>query len=98
MKILESRISKGWQDVTYTEIYEQDGRKFRIRIKSDTVNSQSYAILEVLQDNLSWTVLENLRSSEMKTPSGLVHTNNVSKIDFGRDIMYLRDLVNKLTK
>ena len=98
-KLLNKMLSKGTQDITYTEIFEFCGKKVEIEIKSDSFKCQSFARVKVLDVNNGWYVLYAIPFSEMKTPSGLYYVNDgKDERHFSEDIKNLKKMAKALLK
>jgi hypothetical protein len=72
MKTLNKEVGLGRQDLNYKEIAEIAGHKVRVRIKSDSYDFQSYAIVEVFSE-LKWNQVDFIHFSQMNTPEGLYY-------------------------
>ena len=91
-KLIDKMISKGTQDVTYKEIFELNGRKVKVEVKSDSYDFQCYARVKVLDLHNGWYVLYAIPHSEMKTRSGLYYVEN------WKDEKYFMEDVESLKK
>lgn len=91
-KLLNKMVSMGIQDITYMEIFELNGRKVKVEVKSDAFDFQCYARVKVLDVNNGWYVLYAIPYSEMKTRSGLYYAKD------GKDEKYFVEDVECLKK
>lgn len=72
LKATDSHITRSRDDVIFTANYNIGGFKVRVKIRSNSYDFQSYAIVEVWnKDLLKWNRLESIHYSDMKTPAGL---------------------------
>lgn len=94
-KLIESIIfDSSRQAKDYREIFEYNGNKFKISIRSDSVDSQSYARIYVL-DNLKWELLYDIPFSLMATEKQLAYVSReVKLVDFVED----RDALKKVMR
>lgn len=65
-------VSKHGQAAKVTEIVEIRGRRFRIRLKSDSYDVQSYARIEVWNGD-RWNLVHEIPGPAMETPHGLAY-------------------------
>ena len=72
MKILNSTIAKGDQDVILDSIYEHLDHKLRVKIRSDSYIFQCSAVIEIFTDN-GWKNLHSIHYGIMNTPKGLYY-------------------------
>lgn len=71
-ELLEKVLNKGYQDLTYREIFSLNQRKFKIVIKSDSYLAQCNARVYALEtDTLKWNAIYSIHYSNMKTPKTL---------------------------
>ena len=75
-KLIDLEIGKGKQSVIYQEVLElkkeEELRRIRVSIQSDTYNFQSYARVEMFKDT-KWEIIHNIHYSNMKTKSKMIH-------------------------
>lgn len=96
-KLIDKMVSKGTQDVTYKEIFELNGRKVKVEVKSDSYDFQCYARVKVLDVNNGWYVLYAIPYSEMKTRSGLYYVENwKNEKYFMEDVESLKKMAKEL--
>ena len=72
MKILNSTIAKGKQDVILDSIYEHLDHKLRVKIRSESYMFQCLAYIEIFTDN-GWKNLHSIHYGIMNTPKGLYY-------------------------
>jgi len=78
MERLDVSVARGQQDVTFTELLEREGEKFRIKIRSNAYKSQSSAVLEIWSPGArQWNELVRLDPMEMSTPEGLCYSREL---------------------
>lgn len=66
------QISKSKQNVDYSEIYESEGHKLWIRIRSNAYDCQSHAHVHRF-DGTQWQLVYEILPGAMSTLSGLVY-------------------------
>ncbi len=101
-KTLEKITFKsGNQAICHRELYEHNGVKIKIEIKSDSFKVQCYAKASAL-DGLEWKILYTIPAELMKTEDGLIYAvpyrNNAeaAEKEFQKDVLHIKDCVNKL--
>ena len=78
----EPHTSKGGQSVIYRAIYEFNGHKVRLTIKSDSYANQSYARMDIFNPtDLKWNRLHYLHYADMHTETGLCYRPNNQGLD-----------------
>jgi hypothetical protein len=104
MKLLNSieySIAVNRQSVDLLEYLTYDKKRLRIQIRSDAYQSQSYAHLDSLSEDLVWNRLLHIPSANMKTEVGLVYRPEYQRgqstiVSFGADRTHLIELFAKL--
>lgn len=94
-EIIDTIISKGRQDATYTQYYKVDDLQIKIEIKSDSVDFQCYARAYVLKE-LEWILIYSIPYSQMKTPSKLYYQPNLNNALFFKDRDKLREKIEQI--
>lgn len=102
-KLINKTITKGTQEVTYTELFEMNGKKLKLVIKSDSFDFQCYAKVMVLKQDEGWFNLCDIHYSNMKTPDQLYYKYNRDEKPsiedekyFAEDIKALKELAKQL--
>jgi hypothetical protein len=96
MPVITKKVSKGQQDVVYTEIIKTHGTSIRIDIRSDSYNFQSHARCYVFSDeSKKWNLLVETHYASMKTPHKL-HYGAHSEANFKGDRNELVDQASEL--
>jgi len=73
-KLIDGRISKGGQDVTFRYLCSFGEHKVRFTIKSDAYLAQCKAFAQVWSPTtLSWNEVASLHTGEMETSEGLCY-------------------------
>lgn len=108
MELLDSKISRGGQDYTltqlYTAVYEYARgpvkntvkQKLRITIKSDSYAAQCFARISVYSpDERKWNRLASIEQGNMQTANGLSHHRDApTEYEFQNDINELKRLAD----
>ncbi len=74
-KILDIDLSQGTQSLEYTELVELRANTLQIKIKSDSYDFQSYAIID-RWDGRQWQRVASIGYGSMATKSGLHYVPN----------------------
>ena len=96
-RLIESIVfSSSRQAKDYREIFEYNKNKFKISIRSDSVDTQSYARIYVL-DNLNWDILYDIPFDLMKTEKQLAYVSREVKAkDFAKDVNRLKEVMKEI--
>jgi hypothetical protein len=101
MKSITKFLSHNRQDVTLTETFrDNNGRKIRLSIKSDSYEFQCHAYAEVWSPtNLRWNRVASIPHANMKTRSGLAYlpaNNKATAVHFEADRQTLLTMVKAI--
>ena len=86
MEIIDRQFGDGRQSTILTEILEWEKYKFKLAIKSDTYDFQSYAKI-FKWDGEKWHLVYDIHYSEMKTPTDMVNLSPSKKKSMGVEPM-----------
>jgi hypothetical protein len=80
MKVIDQQFSEGRHSVILTEYLEWEEQKFKLVIKSDSYQFQSYASI-LRWDGNRWCTLYSIHYGDMTTPAGMIYPRNRTKIE-----------------
>jgi len=73
MRTIDERFWKGSQSLNYTRIVSAGDRRFRVTIKRDSYDNQSYARVEAWTDSAGWALVHSLPLGDCEHRSASHH-------------------------
>ena len=100
-KVIDEQLTVGKQSVNLVRIEENNGKKFKISIQSDSYDFQSYARMS-LWDGVKWHQINSIHNKQMNTPHKLCYRSecrtNVDNLRylFNSDVSQLRKIAHAI--
>lgn len=99
-KLIDRQMWFGSQDANLREFFAIDGIRFKMEIKSDSYDTQSFGRIYVWSaDKLDWSEVYRIPGQLMKTERGLMYgtpRKTLSVVDFYKDAQTLIENAKKI--